>query len=310
MLRKKTSRRGAVPDLLRWRHCMLLQSVRKRRDSGFTLVELLVVIAVIAIVARLLLPSLAHAKTRARTADCLNRKHQLALAWLMYAQENEDYLVLNDFGWSLADLTLPPPRNYSGMWIDNWMGWKLDWRITNTVLATRSDLAPLTQYMANSLSAYKCPADTYLSSVQRSAGWVERPRSVAMNQFMGDGNPAVPGGKIAGLYVLYKKLGDMRDKPLSHLWVVMDEHPDSISTPLFSLGYDPQLFIWPSLPASSHGGAATMFFADGHAEAKKWLSPETKPPVHYVYLSGIAPKDKDRRDFDWIWDHATEFRPQ
>ncbi len=60
--------------------------------SGFTLIELSVVIAIIAVLAALLLPSLAAAKDRGKRAACISNLRQLGIAMHTYAQDHEDRL--------------------------------------------------------------------------------------------------------------------------------------------------------------------------------------------------------------------------
>jgi len=71
---------------------------RMRINAGaFTLVELLVVMAIIAIVASLLLPALSAAKDKGRQTSCLNHLKQINLAIRFYAEDHADCLpVLPD----------------------------------------------------------------------------------------------------------------------------------------------------------------------------------------------------------------------
>ena len=62
----------------------------KRR--GFTLIELLVVIAIIAILASLLLPALSKSKTNAQGNKFMSNQKQLALGWILYADDFNDQL--------------------------------------------------------------------------------------------------------------------------------------------------------------------------------------------------------------------------
>lgn len=70
-----------------------VQNIRNGRGArfgiyGFSLVELLVVMAIIAVISAMLFPVLLSAKEKARRTQCISNLSQIASAWLMYADDN------------------------------------------------------------------------------------------------------------------------------------------------------------------------------------------------------------------------------
>src|SRR5690606_17549096 len=68
------------------------------RGAGFTLVELLVVVGIIAVLLGLLLPALGRARAAADATACLANLRNMALAAQMYAHDNQGYLVQAGLG--------------------------------------------------------------------------------------------------------------------------------------------------------------------------------------------------------------------
>jgi prepilin-type N-terminal cleavage/methylation domain-containing protein len=56
---------------------------------AFTLIELMVVIAIISVLAALLLPVLRSAKAKGKQVGCLNNLRQIGLSWQLYAADND-----------------------------------------------------------------------------------------------------------------------------------------------------------------------------------------------------------------------------
>jgi prepilin-type N-terminal cleavage/methylation domain-containing protein/prepilin-type processing-associated H-X9-DG protein len=76
------------------RSCFVkIRNLRKNQRHAFTLIELLVVVSIIALLVSILLPALGRARDQAKAVLCMTRLKQIGTAWVVYAAQNNDYVL-------------------------------------------------------------------------------------------------------------------------------------------------------------------------------------------------------------------------
>jgi len=115
------------------------------RKKAFTLIEILVVIGIIALLAAILFPILSRAREKARTTNCANNEHQIALAVMQYTQDHDRRFppvrAADPDGWTVAikisDGSIfqcpsegtSPKDGFSDYWFNSelmWTRWSVD----------------------------------------------------------------------------------------------------------------------------------------------------------------------------------------
>jgi prepilin-type N-terminal cleavage/methylation domain-containing protein/prepilin-type processing-associated H-X9-DG protein len=216
------------------------------KRNGFTLIELLVVIAIIAILMAVLMPALKRAREQGQRAACLSNLKQLQLAWILYADDNNDKVVNCEAG---------PEDSWRGAYGPPWVGqtWANDWGTGGQL--PRDDQIKGIQDGAlwpyvREIKLYECPTGyrgemlTYAMMISSNG------RSV-------DGSPQ---------FKLRLKYPDP-----AHRLVFIDE---GLSSPdAYATRYNEAR--WWDQPVTRHGDGTNFACADGHAEYHKWKGIET-----------------------------------
>jgi prepilin-type N-terminal cleavage/methylation domain-containing protein len=221
--------------------------------SAFTLIELLVTVVVIGILAALLLPVISGGKARAQRVACQNNLKQLQTCWLMYVNEQNDFV--------------PPNRSVltGGVWRsspDSWIGDSNAPHDTNT---SNIEHGLLFKYDYNrSFSIYRCPADRSRASTPagKELPWL-RTRSYSMSGCW--------GGRTNEVQNTVFRFSSAPNP--ARLFVFIDEHEDSIDDAHFLTWPTPDQ-RWVNLPSGRHSQVGVLSFGDGRVEQWKWKWPK------------------------------------
>jgi prepilin-type N-terminal cleavage/methylation domain-containing protein/prepilin-type processing-associated H-X9-DG protein len=269
---------------------------------GFTLIELLVVIAIIAILAALLLPALSKTRQKADGVYCMNNTRQVAIGWLMYADDNRGNLAPNTDGTNAGKQADKPS------WVAGWLNFtadnpdniNTDYLIRqNPIMGNYGGL--LGPYVKN-FSTFKCPADKSTALINNKPQ--PRVRSLSMNSWMGWlSRPWMAGSS----YQLYTKITNFGKVGAANLFVFLDEREDSINDGWFATDPDNQKgnYTIVDYPASYHGRAGGFSFADGHSEIRRWRDPSTMPVLQSGQLLPLNILLNNNQDVLWMQQHAT-----
>jgi len=266
--------------------------------DGFTLIELSVVTASLAILAVVLLPALAGTKPNTRAFQCMNNERQITLGWQMYAADNNGLLPPNDYPWLTAYRGASAQSHYEMRnWVVGTMANSLDANSGSPqAVAEMTDPNTLLSPYVHDPKAYHCPADNFINPLTRALNV----RSYSMNSAVGtigftfytSGSPPlgspVQGGWLPGnsynasqtTWLTYGKMSSFTRPGPASTFVIIDENPFSINDGSVAIpaAATPGATYLIDFTSGLHGAAGVLSFADGHVIVHKWQDSRTYTP--------------------------------
>jgi prepilin-type N-terminal cleavage/methylation domain-containing protein/prepilin-type processing-associated H-X9-DG protein len=252
--------------------------MRKKPDAAaFTLIELLIVIAIIGVLASLLLPSLARSKSKASRIACLSNMRQLGLAWTMYEDDNGLFPANN------VENTRGYFANKPGSWV-----------LGNAQNPRAEDLVSGTLFpYVKTPSVYRCPSDK--STIIRFGREFRKTRTYSLNvPFNSNGSATVSS---RSRYRAVRKFSDIGRPGVASVLTFIDMNELSIDSGEFSLALTStaNVFNWEHKPTDRHSGGSMFAYADGHAEYHKWGWPK-----EWTRFNETVANEVDQADMDWL----------
>lgn len=208
---------------------------------GLTLVELLLVTAIVASLIAISLPTLVSVRNHAQGAVCIQNINTLSMAWLMYKDDNDDRLVGGMAGERSSDWVLLPPEGSEDM-----------------AEAEKEGIrhGALFRHTGSTLEVYRCPAD------QREAAY--RSYSIA-----GGAN----GEVWQATYARAERYSQILRPATTYIFV---EESDPTGTNRGSWVLNPKTRTWVDPLAVWHNRrSSSLGYADGHAETRRWVDHST-----------------------------------
>ena len=254
------------------RICCGSERPQRDRGRGFTLIELLVVISIIALLMAILIPTLSRARRQATSGVCLSNQRQLVLAWVVYAQDNDDKLIGGHDGHSSS-----PSQGYD--WVR--LPQTADGTLVSGAAATLEDKkrgcerGALFPYVKN-VDLYHCPGDRRhrTEMTHRSYGV---PGS--MNGDVGTGADSWLTQQWG--HPSYKKLTHIKSPGIKY--VFLEEKTDVGGWNWGSWNLERQGDRWWDPIVVRHGRLSVLAFSDGHAVKHNWQQDSTLEMTHVPY---------------------------